>query len=366
MSLPIVAMGVIVAFLYFGRVFFITAMTAVTIAFILEPFVTVLMRLRLPRSVASFLVCSAALLFLYVIGMGAYSQLTVLYGDLPKYGQRIGDMVDAVQQKVQGLESDTYRMLVPTRQRMEEEERQKQAASKKKGGSKATQTAPPAIPAPTPPPPGSAIYDYVEAHLSSFYQILLMASFIPFLVYFMLSWRDHINRSFLQLFQGEARLVAARSLQGIAEMVRAFVVGNFLLGFILAILSSAMFWAMRLPYPLLVGPLSGLLSLVPYVGLPLATVPPLFAALGPNTVTVYVLVVVSVSVLHLFALNLLYPKVVGSRVHLNPLVVTISLMFWGFLWGAPGLLLAIPLTAGLKAVCDNVKELRPIGKFLGD
>ena len=48
-----------------------------------------------------------------------------------------------------------------------------------------------------------------------------MASFIPFLVYFMLSWRDHINRSFLQLFHGEARGVAARSLEGIAEMERA-------------------------------------------------------------------------------------------------------------------------------------------------
>jgi predicted PurR-regulated permease PerM len=73
-----------------------------------------------------------------------------------------------------------------------------------------------------------------------------------------------------------------------------------------------------------------------------------------------------VATLHLLALNLLYPKVVGSRVHLNPLVVTFSLMIWGFLWDGPGLLLAIPLTAGLKAVCDNVKELRPIGKFLGD
>jgi len=366
MSLPVVALGVIVAILYFGRVFFITAMTAVTIAFILEPFVTVLMRLRLPRSVASFVVCSMALLFLYVIGMGAYSQLTGLYGDLPKYGQRIGDIVDGIQQKIQGMESDTYRMLVPTRQRVEEEERQRQAAKKSKS-SKAlpAASAAPQVPA-APTPPGSAISDYIAAHLSSFYQILLMVSFIPFLVYFMLSWRDHINRSFLQLFQGEARVVAARSLQGIAEMVRAFVVGNFLLGFLLAIVSSSMFWAIGLPYPLLVGPLSGLLSLVPYVGLPLATMPPLFAALERNTVPVYVLVVVSVSMLHLFALNLLYPKVVGSRVHLNPLVVTFSLMLWGFLWDAPGLLLAIPLTAGLKAVCDNVKELRPIGKFLGD
>jgi predicted PurR-regulated permease PerM len=366
-SLPIVALGVIVAFLYLGRVFFITAMTAVTIAFILEPFVTVLMRLRLPRSVASFFVCSMALLFLYVIAMGAYSQLTVLYDDLPKYGQRIADIVDGVQQKIQGLESDTYRMLVPTRQRIEEEERQRQAAKKKGSRALPPVVATAAAPAPAQPaPPGSAISDYVEAHLSSFYQILLMASFIPFLVYFMLSWRDHINRSFLQLFHGEARVIAARSLEGIAEMVRAFVVGNFLLGFLLAIVSSSMFYFMQLPYPFLVGPLSGLMSLVPYVGLPMAMLPPLFAALGPNRVPTYVLVVVSVTLLHLLAMNLLYPKVVGSRVHLNPLVVTFSLMIWGFLWDAPGLLLAIPLTAGLKAVCDNVKELRPIGKFLGD
>ena len=364
-SLPIIALGAVVTILYFGRVFLITAMTAVTIAFILEPFVTVLMRIRLPRSVASFVVCTMGLLFLYVIAMGAYTQLAGLYGELPKYGQRIADIVDDVQQRVQGLESDTFRMLVPTRQRMEEEERQRQAA-KKRGNSRIQQPPPTATPAPAQPPASSVFYDYIESHLRSFYQILLMASFIPFLVYFMLSWHDHINRSFLQLFQGEARMVASRSLEGIAEMVRAFVVGNFLLGFLLAIVSSAMFWAMRLPYPLLVGPLSGLLSLVPYVGLPLAMMPPLFAALGPNTVTVYVLVVVSVSLLHLIALNLLYPKVVGSRVHLNPLVVTFSLMFWGFLWDAPGLLLAIPLTAGLKAVCDNVKEFRPIGKFLGD
>ena len=57
-------------------------------------------------------------------------------------------------------------------------------------------------------------------------------------------------------------------------MVRAFVVGNFLLGFLLAVISSAMFYAMQLPYPFLVGPLSGLLSLVPYVGLPMAMLPP--------------------------------------------------------------------------------------------
>jgi predicted PurR-regulated permease PerM len=367
---PIVAMGVIIAILYFGRVFFITSIIAVTIAFILEPFVGLLMRIHLPRSLASFVVCSVALLFLYVCGLGVYSQLSGLYGDLPRYGQRIGDIVDGIQQRISNLEEQTYRMLVPARQRQQEEERLRAQQAKGKGAKKG------AAPAPSPSPgaipevriheEGTAIGDYIQAHLSSFYQILLMSSFIPFLVYFMLSWRDHINRSFLQLFQGEDRLIAARSMQGIAVIVRAFVVGNFLLGLLLASLSSLVFWAMRLPYPLLVGPLSGFMSLVPYVGLPLAAIPPLFAALGINTVPVYVGVVVVVAMLHLIALNLLYPKIVGSRVHLNPLVVTFSLMIFGFLWDAPGLLLAIPLAAALKAVCDNVKGLRPFGKFLGD
>jgi len=374
LPLTVVALGVAVALLYFGRVLFITILVAVTIAFILEPFVELLMRVRFPRSLASFVVCTVALAFLYVIGMGAYSQLSSLYQDLPKYGERIGDIVDGISQRVKGAEDRTLQMVTPARLRQEEEARQKAIADAAAKAKKNPRAAQPVVPTPAPGTipevrihaEPTSISDFISARLSSVYQVLLMASFVPFLVYFMLSWRDHINRSFLQLFQGEDRLVAARSLEGIADMVRAFVVGNSFLGLLLAIVSSILFWLMGIPLAPLVGPLSGFLSLVPYIGLPLAVVPPLFAALPLNSVSTYGLIVMAVSLLHLLALNLLYPKIVGSRVHLNPLIVTFSLMFWGFLWDAPGLLLAIPLTAGLKAVCDNVRELRPIGKFLGD
>jgi predicted PurR-regulated permease PerM len=213
----------------------------------------------------------------------------------------------------------------------------------------------------------SAVVNYLYAHLGSVYDILLMASFVPFLVYFMLSWRDHVHKAFLQLFEGQARLVAGNSLEGIAVMVRGFVVGNFALGLLLAGVSSLLFWLCRLPYPLLIGPLSGFLSLIPYIGLPLAVIPPLFAALPLfKTMPPYLLIGSAVAVLHLLALNLLYPKIVGSRVHLNPLVVTVALMLWGVLWGAVGLMLAIPLTAAIKAICDNVSTLQPYGRLLGD
>ncbi len=377
LSLPVLACGVIVALLYFGRVFFITSIVAIMIAFILEPLVALLMRIRLPRSLASFLVCTLALVSLWVLCMGAYSQLSSLYGQLPTYGQRIADLVDGIQQRLEHAEQQTYRVLMPARQRQEEERAKaaQQAAEQARAAGRSRRRAASTLPPPTETPAipevrihqdQSPIGNFIYAGLSSFYQILLMASFVPFLVYFMLSWRDHINRSFLQFFQGEDRMIAARSLAGVADIVRAFVVGNFLLGLFLAVLSSAIFEWLRLPFALLAGALSGFLSLVPYVGLPLAMVPPLFAALAPNLLEIYIGVVLSVALLHLLALNVLYPKIVGARVHLNPLVVTFSLMLWGFLWDAPGLLLAIPLTAALKAVCDNVKDLRPFGKFLGD
>ena len=118
------------------------------------------------------------------------------------------------------------------------------------------------------------IADYIYARLGTVYEFLLMASFVPFLVYFMLSWRDHIYRSFLRFFDGPDRVAAARSLEGVAEMARAFVVGNFLIGVLLATVSWAAFAMIHIPYPFLAGVLSGFLSLVPYVGMPLALLPP--------------------------------------------------------------------------------------------
>ena len=75
------------------------------------------MRVRFPRSAGQFRRLHVRPALLYVIGLGAYSQLSGLYDELPKYGQRIGDIVDGVQQKIAGMEERTYRILVPARQR---------------------------------------------------------------------------------------------------------------------------------------------------------------------------------------------------------------------------------------------------------
>jgi len=372
-ALTVIAIAAIIGLLYYGRDFLVTLFTAVTIGFLLEPFVELFMKLRLPRTVASFLVCTTALLGLYLAGLGLYSQVAGLIDDLPRYSNRINEIVDQAVARLEAAEKSVLQLFVPRRIRNETPPPQEppRSVSRQRRSAEPPMPLPPPAPQPVQEvrirPERSPLVDYVYTRWQAFYQVALLASFVPFLVYFMLSWRDHLRRSYLQLFRGPDRHAAGRSWQGIADMARAYVVGNFVLGVFLSVASGVFFYVIDLPYWLLVAPMSGFLSLVPYVGLPMAMLPPFFAALPKfDSMAPYLVIGTVVGFLHLTALNLLYPKLVGSRVHLNPLAVTVALMFWGSLWGAIGLVFAIPITAGVKAVCDNVADLQPIGKLLGD
>jgi predicted PurR-regulated permease PerM len=364
------AIALIITLLYFGRLFFITLVTAVLISFILEPVVMLFMRLRLPRGVASFIACSLSLLALYGIGVGVYTQALGLSEEIPVYSRRINSLIDSAAGQIETLEKSATDILVPKRLRepapspVPPPEQQTAAARKRRS-----------VEPPLPPPvqevrirqDRSAVVAWFYDNLGAFYDVLLMASFVPFLIYFMLSWRDHFRRTWLNLFEGEKRDLAQRAWSGIAGAARAYVVGNFLLGVLLSVMSCVFFYFVRLPYWQLVGPMSGFLSLVPYIGLPLAIIPPFFAALPVyGQLAPYLLIGTTTALFHLLALNLLYPKLVGARVHLNPLAVTVALMFWYLLWGGAGLILAIPVTAGIKAVLDNIPSLRGYGRLLGD
>lgn len=364
----LLAFGAVIAMLYFGEVFFVTVIIALIISLILEPAVSFFVRFRVPRGLASFIVCSIGLLIMYLLGLGLFTEASGLSDDLPAYAERINNLVDSAATKIERLEKSIYQTVVP--RRMQEITPPPAPPPKRTPAQSSRRSVEP----PTPPqqqpvakPETTSIVNYAYSYLSSLYIVILMASFVPFLVYFMLSWRDHFRRAFLQLFEGQDRVTAEHTLNGVAGIARAYVLGNFVLGLFLGVLSSLFFFAIKLPYWLLIGPISGFLSLVPYVGLPLAMIPPVLAALPVyRELTMYLFIGTVVALIHLIALNLLYPKMVGSRVHLNPLVVTIALMFWTTLWGAMGLVLAIPITAGIKAVCDNVASLKPYGKLLGD
>ncbi len=369
-STRVLAVAAAIALLYYGRIFFITIVIAGIIAFLLDPLVSLVAKLRLPRPLASFVVCSIALFGIYLLGVGIYTEFAGLVEDLPMYSDRINKLADDIGSRIDAAETRTYQLIVPKRFQDQPVAAQTQPVSPGRGRRKPAAAQPGTVPPiqevriHSEPKP---LYSFVYGYVRSFYDIGLMASFVPFLIYFMLSWRDHLKRSFLRLFSGEEQRVAWKSWEGVAEIARVFVIGNFVLALVVGFFTTVFLFAIRLPYWPLIGPLSGFLSMVPYVGLPLAVIPALLAGLAVyDAPAIYLLMAAVIAFLHLIAMNLLYPKMVGARVHLNPLAVTIALMFWGTLWGAVGLILAIPITAGVKAVCDNVSNLEGYGKLLGD
>ncbi len=371
-ALNIIAAAAIVAILFWARSVFITITLSVIVALILEPFVGFLVKIRCPRTVASLIVCLVALLALYFTGLAAYRQLSGIASDFPAFKENLASFVEDISDRVQYIENSSARLL--SRKQPAPVPPPAPAPSRKNRKSTALPAATPGttiavVPGPIPEVRihSDPITDYVYAQLGTLYQFFLMASFVPLLVYFMLSWRDHIYKSFLYFFDGAGRTTVSRSLEGVALMARAFVVGNFVIGVILASVSSALFATIHLQYPFLVGSISGFLSLVPYAGIILSSIPPILTALAtgaPSTLMLFGILIALA--LHLVAMNVFYPILVGARVHLNPLAVTLSLMFWGFLWDAAGLVLAIPITAGIKAVCDNVEGLKNYGRLLGD
>jgi predicted PurR-regulated permease PerM len=370
----LIALTASVALLYYGRDFFVTLIISAVFAFILDPAVLLVMKLRVPRGAATPIVIGIAFAAMYLIGLLIWTQVTTLTEDFPTYTSRLSELVDKANGRLDEIEQHTIENIVPKSLRQQQQQIQQKPQEAMKARRRRAGLPLPAQPVaqpqiqevrirPDPKPVITTLYGY----LSQYLHVIVMASFIPFLVYFMLSWRDRIGDSTLRLFDGEKRYIVERSWIGIADSTRAYVLGNFLLWVFVSSASAIVFFFLEVPYWAIAGPVSGFFSLVPYVGLPLSIIPPVIASVAvPAKFKVVLTVILFTAALHVLSMNFLYAKIIGRRVRLNPLVVTIALLFWGAVWGGIGLILAIPITAGLKAVCDNVDSLKGYGELLGD
>jgi predicted PurR-regulated permease PerM len=370
----LIALTASVGLLYFGRDFFVTIILSAVFAFILDPAVLLVMKLRVPRGAATPIVIGVAFAVIYLVALLIWTQVATLTEDLPTYTSRLNELVDKANGRLDELQKQILETVVPKSLRQQEQQIQQKPQEAMKARRRRAAVTQPQTPPETPvvqevrihaepKPVITSLYVYA----SRYFHVMVMASFVPFLVYFMLSWSDRIGKSVMNLFEGEQRYTVGRAWIGIGDSTRAYVLGNFFLWIFLSSASAIVFFFLGVPYWALAGPVSGFFSLVPYVGLPLSILPPLLAAVAvPNKFKIVLTVILFTAALHVIAMNLLYAKIIGRRVRLNPLIVTIALLFWGAVWGGIGLILAIPITAAVKAVCDNVDSLHGYGKLLGD
>jgi predicted PurR-regulated permease PerM len=149
-------------------------------------------------------------------------------------------------------------------------------------------------------------------------------------------------------------------------MIRSYIVANVVVGLMSTVIFTLVFWFLGIKYFYFIGAISGFASLIPYLGVFLSVLPPLTGGIDVLDKTGIVAVLVVVIGLHVVTMNLVYPKFIGHRLKLNPLAVSLSLLFWAWIWGAPGLILAIPLLGAAKIICDHIEPLCGLGSWLGD
>jgi predicted PurR-regulated permease PerM len=344
-SLNIMAGVIVITCIYVASSILIPLVCALFIAFILDPGVVVLERARLPRWLASLIMVLLSLSVVYLLGYIAYDRILAFIGVLPR-------VAATVQRSLTHVQDAAAR-----------------AFGQYTGAPASSPSLPagPSLPSTELPPWVQYVVHGLESVFGSVYSVAISVTFVPFLVFFMLTSKTHLLVSTLNLFHIRRRHKAEAVIGGIGHMVRSYVLGNFLVALISAAILTPVFAIVGLRFSLILGPLAASLTLVPYLGVLLSLGPPLLIAViqfdraGP-----FLAITIAVVGVHFVAMNVLTPKVVGRTVKLNALTVTIAMLFWGWLWGGIGLVLAVPITAAVKAVCDNISSLKPLGAWLGE
>jgi predicted PurR-regulated permease PerM len=340
----VVVIAIVVAFAYFASSLCITFLLASFLALLFDPIPTFLERFRIPRVISTGLLILAGLVGIVAAVHASYGRVNQIIDDLPDYADRIHDAFDPINQRIQQV--------------------QKSAGS-------ITASAPVPISKKSPPvvrvadQPSPAWPSYLIRGVGSVWGALIVGGIVPFLMFFMLVRKSHLYDWTAHTF-GETVDVPNFTTM-LAKMVRGFVVGNLIVGALMAGVMVAVLYALKVPGALPLGIASGFLNLVPFLGAILAAGLPLFASIFQfDSPAPFVLMVVAAVALHIVSANFLVPRLIGSRVNIGPVAATMGMLFWGWLWGIMGVLLAVPLTAFVKLVADCHPSLIHISNLLAE
>jgi predicted PurR-regulated permease PerM len=336
-SARIVAAAIILLFFYYAAGVVITLLLSILLAYFLDPAVEFLERFRLPRTLGAMVMVLILIAVLAAVGYGLWTRTADFAENWPKYSSVLKQAAGAVEGRIRGIEGQVSQ-IAPD------------------------QGAPPATTVRAEP---TIVRTLIFRGMGSLYALFLEITFMPFLVFFMLAEKRELWHGTLQLFPASRRTQVKETLEDLRDVLRDYLAGMSIVTLIVISTSSLFFWIIGMDYPILTGIASGLLNMVPYIGAVLAWLPAFIIALAKwKTLGQFVLIAVTLTSIHVLAINLVAPQLVGRRVRLNAVAITIALLFWGWVWGGMGLVLAIPITAALRVICDHTESWKPIGRWL--
>ena len=210
---------------------------------------------------------------------------------------------------------------------------------------------------------GTLLSSTLTATTSALTNVFLVLLF----TFFFLLYRDFFRSFFYKAFADTKRTVIDTVFGGIYTVVKDYLAGLMLVILIIGSMMTAGLFFLGVDYAVFFGFLGACLVLIPYFGISLGSLLPAAYTLVTQDNPLKAVAVIGLYLgVQMIEGNFITPYVVGSKVSINPLAAIVVLILWENIWGLPGLILALPLTAILKVVFDSVDSLKPYGFLIGE
>jgi predicted PurR-regulated permease PerM len=201
--------------------------------------------------------------------------------------------------------------------------------------------------------------------LSKTTNVMLLLSETAVLLYFFLASGDLLMLKTVQILptltdKKKALEIARETEQQVSRYLGSVSIVNVIEGTLIGIGMAVV----GMPNPVLWGVMATLVNYIPYLGAMMTIACITVVSLVTFDSIAHALLAPAIYIFINVSDNFIAPLFLGKRLVLNPLIVFIALMFWGWIWGVVGVLLAVPITMAFKIFCDHFQSLAPIGELL--
>jgi predicted PurR-regulated permease PerM len=365
LSLSVLTVLVVILVLKYAQSFLIPIVLGVLISYALEPLVSALRRLRIARPFGAAI---AVTLLVTSLGVGVYTltdQAMAIVSDVPAAAQRLRDRLRATKhapggalQKVQQAATEIDRAAQEAAAPTAAEQEAARRATEKTGVQKVEIV-----------DPAFRAHDYLWSGGIGLLGFGGQFVLVVFLVYFFLVTGDLYKRKVVKIAGPtlSEKKITVQILDDINLQIASFMRVQVFTSAIVAVATGLALWAFGVEQFVIWGLLAGIFNSIPYLGPVVVT-----AGLGIVTFmqfddllkTTYVCgVAFAITTLEGF---LLTPMLMSRAAQMNPVAIFTGLLFWSWVWGIWGTVLAVPMLMMLKAICDHVEDLQPIGELLGE
>ncbi len=355
-SLVVIAVLATVFALQWASAVFIPLMVSVLLTYALAPLVTRLQRLRIPRWIG------AALILLALGGAMAWTAYSLagsalqLVDSLPVAAQKLRVQMRQGAAARSGTPLESVQLAASQLERAAEENSTRVA-----GRTGATRV--------VIERPAFNVRDYMWTGTVGLLAALGQLTLVVFLTFFALGSGDTFRRKLVKITGPslEKKKITVHVLDDVSRQVERYLLVQIFTSALVGVATGLSFWALGLSNAAVWGIVAAVANLIPYIGSVIVLgAAGLVAFLQFNSFQMAMLIGGVSLTIHTLVGNLLLPFLTSRTSRMNPLAVFVGVIFWGWLWGVWGLLLGIPILMVLKAICDRVEDLQPIGELLGD